>query len=119
MMSEDIGAQRTAVERAVLEGGLSISAAVRNAALAHTGRLMAALETEVARLEQTEPFDGLAALRVAKTLRQLVPLMQLNERPAPPAPAQPTPAAPTFAQRIAAQDAATTARRNGHTPATR
>ena len=51
------------------------SVAVRRTALEQVQRLMSALDRELARVEQSQPFDTTAALRLAKTLRQLVPAL--------------------------------------------
>ena len=67
---------------------------------------MAALDGELARVERSQPFDTTAALRMAKTYRQLVPALselEAQER-ATLAPRAPGPAkAQGLAARIAAQ----------------
>lgn len=82
------------------------SAAVRRTALEQVHRLLAALDGELARVERSQPFDTTAALRLAKTFRQLVPALgeleaqeraSLGPRAAEPAKAQ------GLAARIAAQ----------------
>ena len=112
-----MGERRTPIERAVLDQGISVAAAVRSAAVDQVGRLVAALDAEVARIEKTEPLDIVAATRVARTWRQLAPLMELREQAPLPA-AAPAPEPPSFAARIAAQhDTAPTPVLNGATPA--
>lgn len=95
-----VQARRTALERAVANGK-SLPDALRDASVQQLGRLVESLDAEVDRLERSEPLDTAAALRVAKTWRQLLPLMQMHERTAPPEPAQPAPKPLSLAQRIA------------------
>lgn len=110
-------ARQTALERAV-ENGKSLPDALRDASVRQLGQLVEALDAEVERLKQSDPLDTAAALRIAKTWRQLLPIMQMHERTAPPAPEQPARAPLSLAQRIAAEqehpEPPAAPARNGH-----
>ena len=99
-------------------GGLSTAAAIRQAALEQVQRLMTTLDKELTRIEQSEPVDTTAALRIAKTYRQVGPAIEALERwerrapdEAPPKP-QPLGLAAQIAAR--AESGPETVATNGH-----
>ena len=108
--------RRTSIERAVLGDGLTIAAAVKKGAVDQIGRLVDALDAEVTRIAESDgPLDVAAAHRVARTWRQLVPIMEMQERAAPGPTTTPPPAPLTLTQRIAAETSSTPeAISNGH-----
>lgn len=83
--------ERTALERAVLDDGLTIREAIREEAVTQLGLILQALHTETTRLEQEttpdQPLDTGATLRVVRIWRQIVLVShKLDENPseAPP-----------------------------------
>ena len=110
-MSVEIPTKRelTALERAVFKQGLTLDAALREAAVTQIGRVVEALEAETTRLlGQTAdlgPLDTAAALRVGRTWRQILPLaLRLQAEESPTEPPAPEPAPPSLAAQIAAAE---------------
>jgi hypothetical protein len=103
---------RTPLERAVIEDGLSLPAALRSVTLDQVGRLLAALDREITRITQTDPLDTVACLRIAKAYRQLLPLLEMRDPPPEPA-AEPAPPQ-TLAASILAANTEQAPARNGH-----
>lgn len=76
--------------------------AVRDAAIDQLGRLVAAIGDEVARIAHAETFDGLAAYRAARAMRQLAPAIVQLQDPAPAEPEEPKREGLSFIESIAA-----------------
>ncbi|HUR86956.1 MAG TPA: hypothetical protein VMY78_16605 [Solirubrobacteraceae bacterium] len=91
----------------MLDEGLSLPAALRSATLEQLGLLMVALGAEVDRIAKTEPLDTVAALRVARAYRQLVPVMEMSDP-------EPEPAAEESKPRSLAEEIAAAEKPSGH-----